>query len=82
MQQEAHDRAFGTAPLDDLLELIAAKLPGIQETAMVSKWDSEGLKKYEGMEQVDVTMALVDAFEPTERQRGYAVEIQAKKPVE
>lgn len=48
--------------------------------AIVSKWDEEGLKKYEGAERVDVTMGLVDLLKPTDGQRKRAVEIQDHAP--
>jgi hypothetical protein len=84
-QEEAHKQAFSTAPVDDLLAHISDVLPEIRTaagvTAIVSKWDQAGLKMYPGAERVDVTMSLVDAFQPTERQRNSAIEIQKRKPI-
>ncbi len=84
-QKKAHLQGFSTAPVDDLLATIKNALPEIQKTAgvsaLVSRWDEAGLKKYSGAEQVDVTMKLVDAFQPNERQRKYALEIQKQKPI-
>jgi hypothetical protein len=84
-QAKAHQQAFSTAPVADLLAHITNALPDIQKaagvTALISKWDEAELKKHAGAETVDVTMPLVDAFHPTERQRKSALEIQKHKPV-
>ena len=84
--QAALDRSYTKEPVDDLLKKIEGKLPKIMEeaglSALVSKWDAQGLQKNEGVERVDVTMALVDAFDPTPSQREHAVGIQQWKPPE
>ncbi len=83
-QAQLHRQGFGTAPVDDLLAHISNELPKIQAdagvTQLVSKWNDPELRKHASAEKVDVTMKLVDAFHPNERQRNYAVEIQKKKP--
>lgn len=83
-QAQLHRQCFGTAPVDDLLTHISNELPKIQTdagvTQLISKWNQPELKKHASTEKVDVTMKLVDAFHPTERQRNYAIEIQKKKP--
>lgn len=80
-----HKQGFSTAPVDDILKHIADKMPEIAKSAgvgpIVSKWDEAALAKYKSAEKVDVTMALVDAFRPNERQRKSAVEIQKHKPI-
>ncbi len=48
---------------------------------LVSKWDKETLAKHPSAELIDVTMHLVDAFNPNERQRKSAVEIQKHQPI-
>jgi hypothetical protein len=48
---------------------------------LVSKWDEETLAQYPSAELVDVTMRLVDAFQPTERQRQHAIGIQTQEPI-
>ena len=67
------------------LDLIADALPGIRRTAnvdaLVSMWDDKALANYPGADRVDVTPALVDAFQPTERQRKTVEEIRKKKPL-
>lgn len=84
--QAALDRSYTKEPVDDLLKKIGNKLPGIKKKAdvsiLVSKWDAQGLKKYQGLKQVDVTMALVDAFDPTPSQRRQAVGVQNWAPPE
>jgi hypothetical protein len=78
-------QAFSTAPVDDILAHITSALPEIQRTArvtaIVSKWDEAALRKHPGAERVDVTMLLVDAFQPNERQRKSAIQIQKQKPI-
>ena len=84
-QRLQHMQAFSTAPIDDILVYIKDSLPQIQQeagvTMLVSKWDSETLAQYPSAELVDVTMMLVDAFQPTERQRQYAIGIQTQEPI-
>jgi hypothetical protein len=85
MQKKAHQQAFSTAPVDDLLAHITNSLPDIQKaagvTALISKWNQAELKKHAGAETVDVTPQLIDAFHPNDRQRERALEIQQHKPV-
>ncbi len=84
-QQRLHLQGFSTAPVDDILGHLKDSLPGIQQqagvSALVSKWDKEGLARYPAATQVDVTMALVDALHPNARQRQYAVEAQKQRPI-
>jgi hypothetical protein len=83
-QAQLHRQGFGTAPVDDLLAHVSSELPKIQAdagvTQLLSKWNQPELKKHAHAGQVDVTMKLVDAFQPSERQRRSAIEIQTKKP--
>jgi len=83
-QAALHKQGFGSAPIDDLLAHIAAKLPKIQTDAgvarLISKWNSAELAKHTQAERIDVTMQLVDAFEPNDKQRKYAIEIQTREP--
>lgn len=84
-QRLLHMQAFSTAPVDDILAYIEDSLPQIQQeasvTMLVSKWDSETLAKYPSAELVDVTMVLVDALQPNERQRQHAIGIQTQDPI-
>ncbi|MFA5393666.1 MAG: hypothetical protein WC081_01500 [Candidatus Ratteibacteria bacterium] len=80
-----HKQGFSTAPVDNILEHIKGKLPEIARKSgvevIVSKWDKKTLAKYKSAEFVDVTMALVDALQPNDRQRKSAIEIQKHKPI-
>ena len=84
-QKEAHRQAFSTAPVDKLLEKIKDKIPEIERKAgvetIVSKWDKDALARYGSAERVDVTMDLVRAFEPTEKQLKSAEDIQKHDPI-
>lgn len=83
-QSNLKQQGFGTAPVDDLLAEIASDLPTIQEaagvTSIISKWNTSELNEYPHAVQVDVTMRLVDAFQPNETQRRRAIEIQKTRP--
>jgi len=80
-----HTQGFSTASVRNILDQIKDKLPAIQAqagvTALVSKWDQAALATYPDAERVDVTMALVDAFNPTPRQRQSAIAIQKSTPI-
>ncbi|HEY1221515.1 MAG: hypothetical protein ABSE42_03100 [Bryobacteraceae bacterium] len=80
-----HKQGFSTAPVDDILKNIQDKMPEIAKTAgvgpIVSKWDKDALAKYQSAELVDVTMPLVNAFHPTERQLKFAIDIQKQAPI-
>lgn len=84
-QKELHRQGFSTAPVDKLLALVKDEVARITSDkgvgALVSKWDKEALAKYPDAKQVDVTMALVDAFHPNERQRKSAEEVLKHKPI-
>ena len=84
-QQKAHQQAFSTASVDDLLIHIKPALPEIQKAAgvtkIISKWNEAELRKHSQARKVDVTMKLVDAFQPSERQRRSAIDIQKHKPI-
>jgi hypothetical protein len=84
-QRLLHMQAFSTAPVTNILDQIKDKLPAIKEKAgvsvLLSKWDKDGLARYKSADLVDVTMALVDALSPTERQRKSAIAIQKQKPI-
>jgi hypothetical protein len=80
-----HKQGFSTAPVDNILQQVDDRLPAIKQkadvTVLVSKWDKETLAKHPSAELIDVTMDLVDAFNPNERQRKSAVEIQKHQPI-
>ena len=84
-QQQLHQQGFSTAPVDNLLKHVEDRLPAIRKEAgvstLISKWDKDGLAKYPGAEQVDVTLSLVKAFHPNERQLKSAAEVQKHQPI-
>jgi len=84
-QKLFHKQCFSTVPVDDILEHVKGDLPEIERKAgvdaLVSKWDKATLAKHKNAELVDVTIALVDAFHPNEKQRRSAIEIQQHKPI-
>lgn len=84
-QRRMHMQGFSTAPVTNILDQIKDKLPAIKEKAgvavLVSKWDTAALAQYRDADFVDVTEALIDALNPTERQRQSALEIQKHKPI-
>jgi len=84
-QRLLHLQAFSTAPVDEILAHIEDSVAEIMQqagvTLLVSKWDAETLAKYPSAEQVDVTMRLVDALQPNERQRQTAISIQESEPI-
>jgi len=83
-QTRMHLQGFSTAPVDDILATIEKPMEKIKTanglSEIVSKWDKEKLKKYRNAKQLDITMDLVRAFAPNERQMKSAVEIQKVKP--
>jgi hypothetical protein len=84
-QAQLHRQGFSAASVDDLLAHIAGELPRIRQdagvTLLISKWNRTELRKHPSAAQIDVTMALVDAFHPSELQRKRAIGIQRKPPV-
>jgi len=80
------NKGFGTAPVDDILELIK-DLPKLKRqakiTILVSKWDSDTLAKYKSAERVDVTLLLAAEFEPDKRtlQTIWAMQHMHVKPL-
>lgn len=84
-QLRLHQQGFSTAPVTDILAHIEKDLPALKKKAgvdlLVSKWDSKTLNKYKTAEKIDVTHPLIEAFQPVEKQKKHALEIQKKDPV-
>lgn len=85
LQRTLHRQGFSTAPVEDILIHVEQDLAAISDElgleAIVSKWDEDALARYPGAERVDVTMRLVDALEPSARQRNSAEQVQESDPV-
>ncbi|HPB32759.1 MAG TPA: hypothetical protein PLB62_15010 [Candidatus Sumerlaeota bacterium] len=84
-QKLMHMQGFSTAPVDDILDRVREGVQSVREKAgvdvLVSKWDKESLDRHRDAEVIDVTMDLVDLFNPNERQRRSALEIQKHDPI-
>jgi hypothetical protein len=67
-QEMAHKQGFGTWPVDDILVHMADAIPQIAADAgvdvIVSKWDLVHVAP--GADFVDVTVAMVQPFDPSE----------------
>ena len=84
-RKRLHRQGFSTHPVDDILKQIPEEVKRIEKeakvTALVSKWDAKKLAEFKKAEKVDVTLRLVDALKPSERQRRAALDIMKAKPV-
>ncbi|HEU5397522.1 MAG TPA: hypothetical protein VFV81_10155 [Verrucomicrobiae bacterium] len=85
-QEQMHREVFSTAPAAEAIADLKVRLPDIQKgagvTALVSKWDADGLAKYPGAETVDVTDTLVHEFiVPTDEQQKVLAEMVKVKPL-
>lgn len=85
MQEQLHRQGFSTAPVDDILarfrEPIAAAMESAGVDRIVSKWDEEALAGYGPADHVDITMELVLAMEPDERQLKAVRQIGNTPPI-
>ncbi len=83
-QRGLHERAFGTAPVDDLIESLAEHLPELAREQgvdlIVNRWQITWQDP--DVELVDVTEALVEVYEPTPETRRIVRELIASEPVE
>ncbi len=85
LQELFHKQAFGTYPVNNILEKIKEKIPKIKKetgvSIIVSKWNKQKLSKYKNDTQINITENLIKAFNPDEKQYQRAIEIQKKEPV-
>jgi hypothetical protein len=83
LQEQLHRQGFSTAPVDDLLALIEDELPAIARQAgvdvIVSRWHL--VYRDPSAPCVDVTEALVQAFEPSEQGLEWARQVKDHEPV-
>lgn len=82
-QRRAHEQGFSTGSVISIMDRIK---PSLQQVArqtkvdqIVSKWELNYHSS--NVEMVDITDLLIDLFEPTEKGRRWAKEVQAHKPV-
>lgn len=84
-QKELHRQGFSTAPVDNILVHYPEGLAQLKAEhdldLLISKWDLATLDRYPEVEQVDVTMMIVDLLQPNETQRDFARQILDKDPV-
>lgn len=84
-QEKLHMQGFGTGSVDEILAYIPEQISEIKKKHnvkdMVSKWDLKKIEGYKSAEKIDVTMDLIEAFGPTERQSERAIGIQKFKPI-
>ena len=84
-QEQMHYQGFSTAPVDDILARFSEQIAAAMETAgvavIISKWDEKSMARYPDAEMVDVTMELVLAMKPNERQLGFVQQMGDKPPI-
>ena len=85
-QAELHRMVFSTAPATVAMEAVKERVPEIQKqagvSALISKWDEQGLKKFPGAARVDVTDKLVREFiQPDEKQSKMILSIEKSEPI-
>lgn len=82
-QRRFHRMGFGTESVLELLAAVKDAIPAVAEKAevdlIVSKW--ELVHRSGGAELVDVTLPLVNLFDPSEKTLGHVREIAEHPPV-
>lgn len=81
MQTLRHMQGFSSAPVDDLLSAIRDKMPEIARQAGVDVIVARVDFQAEGVEVVDVTDAIVKAFNPNEKTLKTVAELKKHKPI-
>lgn len=83
LQDRMHRQGFSTAPIPEILALIEDELPEIARSAgaqaVASKWDLVWSERNAPV--VDLSLALAEAFSPSEETRRMLPEILARDPV-
>ncbi len=84
-QDQGHLQVFSTAPVDDILASMPARIEAVKKeavvTRLVSKWDVKTLKELKSAEQVEVTELLLREFTLDEKQQKIVADLRAKPPV-
>jgi hypothetical protein len=85
LQSRSHLQVFSTAPVDDAMAALQARLPQLAAQAgigeFVSKWDEAALQKFPMGARVDVTDLLVQEFKLPEPQKKALEGIKRAIPV-
>ena len=80
MQVRMHLQGFSTAPVDDLLDTLRDKLPGVAQQAGVVVITRAADYHEAGVEVVDITDALVQLFDPDQQTLKVIAELRKQKP--
>ena len=84
-QDQNHRQVFSTAPVEEILDDMKARVLEIQQQArvsrLVSKWDEKTLKELKRAEKVDVTDLLLGEFKLTDKQKKVAESFKKAKPL-
>jgi len=78
-QERIHSQVFGDAPIPDIIELIDDKLSAIRRQAGVRELaDKRRYSPWRPTQQIDVTDAIVDLFDPSEQTRTYIRQLKER----
>ena len=84
IQKKAHQQAFGTDPVEDILATIPDEVSALKEKSgvshLVSKWDQKSLRKHPLAQRVNLTLPLIDALSPKPEQKKRALSILKTNP--
>jgi hypothetical protein len=82
-QEKLHRQGFGAASVSEYLKLVEKEIPAAAKQAgvdvIVSKWDIT--YQDEGIEFVDVTVAIVKLFQPPEKVFKWIEDLKKVKPL-
>lgn len=82
-QERIHREVFSTAPAEEAMAALKARLPEIQKeagvSALMSKWDKHAMESNKSAEKVDVTDLLVREFKLEPKQIKTIEEIKKQK---
>jgi len=80
-QRQLHRQGFARVPVDDLLAHVADRLPGVATAANVDAIVFDCNHHTAEVELVDVTLAIVALYEPSEKTLEYVKSAMKAKPV-
>src|SRR5262249_48041648 len=81
MQTRLHLQGFSTAPVDDILQIVADKLPGVAQQNHLAIITRAAEYHVEGVTLVDVTNDLVALFNPDTQTLKIVNDLRAQKPL-
>lgn len=79
-QRQLHFQGFGRAPVDDLLAPVADQVAKVGRDMKLAAITMDCDFVAEGVEIVDVTDALVQLYEPSEKTLKYVIEVRKIEP--